>query len=117
MKSTLYMLGGYIDFHYWIRTLCRVPGALGKATITLGKSFAECNTRQIPLGKKVSAKLSLPSAQHSTKFETKKFMCYAASEIRTRDLSLACTPIYHCTTLSFVFGFGFGSPRIILNRV
>jgi hypothetical protein len=27
-------------------------GALGKATITLGKLFPECNTRQIPLSKK-----------------------------------------------------------------
>jgi hypothetical protein len=32
--------------HYWNRALCRVTEALGKARKTLGKVFAECDTRQ-----------------------------------------------------------------------
>jgi len=35
--------------HYWIQVLCRVPKALGKGQIALGKAFAECpikDTRQ-----------------------------------------------------------------------
>jgi hypothetical protein len=32
--------------HYRKRALCRVPEALGKALKTLGKGFAECDTRQ-----------------------------------------------------------------------
>jgi hypothetical protein len=37
--------------HYRKRALCRVPEALGKALKTLGKGFAECDTRQRRLGK------------------------------------------------------------------
>jgi hypothetical protein len=36
--------------NYRNRTLCRVPEALGKARKTLGKVFAECDTRQRDLG-------------------------------------------------------------------
>jgi hypothetical protein len=36
--------------HYRIQVLCRVSGTLGKAPVTLGKGFAECNTRQRTLG-------------------------------------------------------------------
>jgi hypothetical protein len=35
--------------HYW-------NWAFGKAPIALGESFAECNTRQRPLGKKILSK-------------------------------------------------------------
>ena len=38
--------------HYRTQWICRVPGALGKAQFALGKGFAECCTRQRPLGKK-----------------------------------------------------------------
>jgi hypothetical protein len=39
-----------MNSHYQNRRLCRVPEALGKALKTLGKSFAECHTRQRGLG-------------------------------------------------------------------
>jgi hypothetical protein len=37
--------------HYRNRILCRVSKTLGKGYFTLGKGFAECNTRQRTLGK------------------------------------------------------------------
>ena len=37
--------------HYRISKLCRVSVTLGKVQVTLGKVFAECNTRQTTLGK------------------------------------------------------------------
>ena len=37
--------------HYRISKLCRVLVTLGKGQVTLGKVFAECNTRQTTLGK------------------------------------------------------------------
>jgi hypothetical protein len=37
--------------HYRNRVLCRVSKTLGKGYFTLGKGFAECNTRQRTLGK------------------------------------------------------------------
>ena len=43
-------------YHYWIQVLCRVPEALGKGQIALGKAFAECNTRQWTHGKKLIGK-------------------------------------------------------------
>jgi hypothetical protein len=42
--------------NYRIQFFCRVSGALGKTPITLGKAFAESNTRQRPLSKKVIGK-------------------------------------------------------------
>ena len=42
--------------HYWIQVLCRVPEALGKGQIALGKVFAECGTRQRTHGKKLIVK-------------------------------------------------------------
>ena len=42
--------------HYWIQVLCRVPEALGKGQIPLGKAFAECGTRQRTHGKKLIGK-------------------------------------------------------------
>jgi hypothetical protein len=36
--------------HYRTQLLCRVSQALGKGYFTLGKDFAECNTRQRMLG-------------------------------------------------------------------
>ena len=42
--------------HYRKRALCRVPEALGKALKTLGKGFAECDTRQRRLGKQCIGK-------------------------------------------------------------
>ena len=38
-------------YHYRISKLCRVSVTLGKGQVTLGKVFAECNTRQTTLGK------------------------------------------------------------------
>ena len=52
--------GQLLDFdygrHYWIQVLCRVPEALGKGQIALGKAFAECGTRQRTHGKKLIGK-------------------------------------------------------------
>ena len=42
--------------HYWIQVLCRVPEALGKGQIALGKAFAECGTRQRTHSKKLIGK-------------------------------------------------------------
>ena len=42
--------------HYWIQVLCRVPEALGKGQIALGKAFAECGTRQRTHGKNLIGK-------------------------------------------------------------
>jgi hypothetical protein len=67
--------------HYRNQSLCRVPEALGEALKTLGKGFAECDTRQRRLGKQCIGKAffaecffsgtrqtSLPSArEHSAK--------------------------------------------------
>ena len=39
------------QLHDRIHWLCRVPVTLGKGQFALGKLFAECNTRQTPLGK------------------------------------------------------------------
>jgi hypothetical protein len=70
--------------HYWNLLLCRVPRTLGKAPKTLGKGFAECNTRQRALGKNPVGKglfaecyLSgtrqrLCRVRHSANTETKK---------------------------------------------
>jgi hypothetical protein len=38
------------DLHYPTQLLCRVSQTLGKGYFTLGKGFAECNTRQRTLG-------------------------------------------------------------------
>jgi hypothetical protein len=55
--------------HYRKRALCRVPEALGKALKTLGKGFAECDTRQRRLDKHCIGKEwgPVPSVQHSVK--------------------------------------------------
>ena len=45
-----------VAYHYWIQVLCRVPEALGKGQIALGKAFAECGTRQRTHGKKLIGK-------------------------------------------------------------
>ena len=50
MYSVLCVPAGQVASHYWIRHLCRVPAALGKGT------FAECGSRQSPLGKEVVGK-------------------------------------------------------------
>ena len=42
--------------HYWIQVLCRVPKALGKGQIALGKAFTECGTRQRTHGKNLIGK-------------------------------------------------------------
>jgi hypothetical protein len=42
--------------HYRNQPLRRVPEALGEALKTLGKGFAECNTRQRRLGKQYIGK-------------------------------------------------------------
>jgi hypothetical protein len=42
--------------HYRNQSLCRVPKALGEALKTLGKGFAECDTRQRRLGKQCIGK-------------------------------------------------------------
>jgi hypothetical protein len=53
-------------------------GTLGKAPITLGKSFAECNTRQRVLGKDFVSKgysvkiLALGKEKHSAKCKSEK---------------------------------------------
>jgi hypothetical protein len=71
----------YLALHYRNQSLCRVPEALGDALKTLGKGFAECDTRQRSLGKDCIGKsffaecfisgtrqTSFPSArEHSTK--------------------------------------------------
>ena len=41
----------FLKKHYRKQLLCCVPQALGKAHKTLGKGFAECNTRQTAHGK------------------------------------------------------------------
>jgi hypothetical protein len=88
-RSYLYLAYVYIqkyiihvlETHYRNQSLRRVPEALGEALKTLGKGFAECNTRQRRLdkqciGKEVFAEyffsgtrqISLPSArEHSAK--------------------------------------------------
>jgi hypothetical protein len=60
--------------HYRIQGLCRVSRTLGKAPITLGKDFAECNTRQRVLGKDVFAECqkALGKEKHSAKCKSKK---------------------------------------------
>ena len=47
----------FVHIHYRNRVLCRVSKTLGKGYFTLGKGFAECNTRQITLGKEHSARV------------------------------------------------------------
>jgi hypothetical protein len=43
---------GFLEIiHYRNRVLCRVSKTLGKDYFTIGKGFAECNTRQKTLGK------------------------------------------------------------------
>ena len=43
-------------YHYRTQALCRVPVTLGKSPYTLGKAFAECNSRQRSLGKSSDGK-------------------------------------------------------------
>ena len=40
-----------VVMHYRIYWLCRVPVTLGKGQFAIDKLFAECYTRQTPLGK------------------------------------------------------------------
>jgi hypothetical protein len=46
----------FLPYHYRNQPLRRVPEALGEALKTLGKGFAECNTRQRRLGKQYIGK-------------------------------------------------------------
>jgi len=52
--------------HNCRRPLCRVLGALGKASQALGKGFAECRTRQRSLGKDFIGKNFFAECQKST---------------------------------------------------
>ena len=71
--------------HYWRPRLCRVllleatalPSVftLGKEPFALGKGFAECSTRQSPLGKIFLGKWSLPSAFYRDTRQNKKQFC------------------------------------------
>jgi len=58
-------------YHYRKQSLCRVPQALGKAQKTLGKGFAECNTRQTAhdiysAGKRLFAECFLSGTRQKT---------------------------------------------------
>ena len=110
--STKYFQPSLVN-HYRTQWLCRVPGALGKAQFAIGKGFAECCTRQRPLGKKWAGKGVFAECLLSVKLEPKKmefFLIgggphrpapahlwhfsrkihgYEAGGIRTGDLSLA----------------------------
>ena len=44
------------NFHYRTPWVCRVPETLGKRHKTLGKWFAECNTRRTALAKNSDGK-------------------------------------------------------------
>ena len=48
---------------------------LGKEPVALGKGFAECSTRQSPLGKNFLGKGSLPSAFYRGTRQNKKQFC------------------------------------------
>ena len=52
--------------HNCRRPLCRVLGALGKASQALGKDFAECRTRQRSLGKDFVGKNFFAECKKST---------------------------------------------------
>ena len=53
------------SIHYWIQVLCRVPEALGKGYIALGKGFAECpggtQQREATVTAPVPLTVTLPS--------------------------------------------------------
>jgi len=53
------------DSHYGIQGLCRVPVILDKGLFALGEAFAECNTRQRPLGKAPNGKGGFAECQLS----------------------------------------------------
>jgi hypothetical protein len=46
LRASCYVHRGVSHLHYRNQSLRRVPEALGEALKTLGKGFAECNTRQ-----------------------------------------------------------------------
>ena len=52
-------------WHYQNSKLCRVSDTLGKGYITLGKVFAECNTRQTTLGKGSHGKVDFAECRNT----------------------------------------------------
>jgi hypothetical protein len=70
-------------------------------------------TREAPIGQRPPVSVEVASRG----IFRVKFAHYATGGIRTRDLSLARNPLYHCTILSLVSRFRFDSPYTILIRV
>jgi hypothetical protein len=67
--------------HYRNRVLCRVSKTLEKNYFTLGKSFAECNTRQRTLGKDFIGKRFFVECFFS---DTRQRLCRVSKNIRQR---------------------------------
>jgi hypothetical protein len=62
--------------HYQNRVLCRVSKTLGKGYFTLGKAFAECNTRQIFYRQKVLCRVLFS--------DTRQRLCQVSNNTRQR---------------------------------
>jgi hypothetical protein len=67
--------------HYRNRVLCRVSKTLGKGYFTLGKGFAECNTRQRTLGKDFIGKGFFAECFFS---DTRQRLCRVSKNTRQR---------------------------------
>ena len=66
--------------------------AAGKEPFALGKGFAECSTRQSPLGKIFLGKGSLPSAFYQGTRQNKKQFCRVLGAALGKIFSAVATP-------------------------
>jgi hypothetical protein len=85
--------------HYRNRVLCRVSKTLGKDYFTLGKGFAECNTRQRTLGKY---------------FIGKGFFAECFFQTLGKDFANSPTIPYYITRCPIIFHYYFESNLYVL---
>jgi hypothetical protein len=77
----LFSDGFWVLTHYRNRVLCRVFKTLDKHYFTLGKGFAECNTRQKTLGKDFIGKWFFAECFFS---DTRQRLCRVSKNTRQR---------------------------------
>jgi hypothetical protein len=78
-------VNGGLTYHYRTQLLCRVSQTLGKGYFTLGKGFAECNTRQRTLGE-----LYIGNSLFAEYFlsGTRQILCRVSFDTRQRKVTV-----------------------------
>jgi hypothetical protein len=108
--------------HYRNRVLCRVSKTLGKGYFTLGKAFAECNTRQIFHRQMVLCRVlffghsakTLPSVKkHSANFRIEKIK-KKQQNIFLNSRNNSPTLPYYLTHYPIIFHYYFESNLHVL---